>query len=281
MKEFVYQSHGIFTMVENKKRLFFGLEAFAPWPQNLPTGRLLKENQRHLTIAFLGNVDFFKLKNILNSFPIPSFKVGLSGKLDKCLFLPKKTPTVVAWHVDWMEEASALNLYQRALIAWLQYQGFNPDDNKDFLPHVTICRAPFAKEEWEQTFVPLPVIVQTIHLYESLGNLEYQSIWTFPLHPPFQEIEHTADIAFNIYGENLSQLQKHAFTALTFKFPQLLEFFKLLKTPLSLDELIANLNHIVALADVAVGCPFKAISYHGEINENADETITWEMIVDV
>ena len=40
--------------MKDQKRLFFGFEVKAPWPQGLPKGRILKEDQRHITIAFLG-----------------------------------------------------------------------------------------------------------------------------------------------------------------------------------------------------------------------------------
>ena len=40
-------------MVENEsKRLFFGFEVDAPWP-SLPEGRMIKEKDRHVTVAFL------------------------------------------------------------------------------------------------------------------------------------------------------------------------------------------------------------------------------------
>jgi RNA 2',3'-cyclic 3'-phosphodiesterase len=37
---------------------------------------------------------------------------------------------------------------------------------------------------------------------------------------------------------------------------------------------------MVTASDVEVGCPFKAVSYHGEIHES-NGLLQWEMIVDV
>lgn len=269
-------------MEESKsKRLFFALEVVAPWPQKLPVGRMLAENCRHMTLAFLGWTDFSKLQKALGGFPPPPFKVGLTGKFNKPLFLPKKHAKVAAWHVEWMDSEAPLQAYYKALTGWLQFQGFNPDIRDELLSHVTICRAPFDREVWEQAFTPLPLMVKNIHLYESIGNLVYEPIWTYPLIAPFDEIEHTADLAFNVHGETISQIQIHAYMALAFKFPKFLEFATPLHSPHIIEDAIANLNHTIALSDSVVGCPFKAVSYHGEVFEEPDGTLTWEMIVDV
>lgn len=263
------------------KRLFFALEIHAPWQQKLPAGRLLDESHRHMTLAFLGHADYSVLKRILNSFPTPPFKVGLAGKFDRCLFLPKKHSKVVAWHVDWLEQTALIPPYQQSLISWLKFHGFKPDEREVFLPHVTIGRAPFNREEWHQNFIPLPMTAQNIHLYESMGNLVYQPIWTFPLIAPFQEFEHTADVAFKVYGETLEQLQKHAWIALVFKFPELLNYCVELSKVESINGIVAGLNRVISRADEKIGCPFKAVSYHGDVKEETDGVFAWEMIVDV
>ncbi len=271
------------TLDENKKRLFFALEAHALWPSKLPNGRILEEKTRHLTLSFLGWVkEPSKLIEKLNFFPIPPFKVGLAGCFDKCLFLPQGHPRIVAWNVKWLENPAFLEIFQKELESWLQQQGFHPDKRHDeFLPHVTIGRAPFDPHHWKRSFIPLPMFIKDLHLYESLGHLQYEPRWTWPLMPPFEEFDHTADIAFQVHAETLDQLQIHAFMALAFKCPELLEFAPLLKSPGKQEDIVANLNQIVAQGDLKTGCPFKAVSYHGEIYEKADGTLTWEMIVDV
>jgi RNA 2',3'-cyclic 3'-phosphodiesterase len=43
------------------KRLFFAFEVDAPWPEALPSGRILEPSCRHMTLAFLGNIPFAPL----------------------------------------------------------------------------------------------------------------------------------------------------------------------------------------------------------------------------
>ena len=75
-------------MKEEIKRLFFGVEVHAPWPSQLPSGRLLDETHRHLTLAFLGNIPYSSLMNHLDTFSIPPICVGSSGYFNSCLTLP-------------------------------------------------------------------------------------------------------------------------------------------------------------------------------------------------
>lgn len=262
------------------KRLFFGLEVISPWPDSLPQGRLLEESHRHLTLAFLGNTDFSKLSVVLPSIPLPSFTMGLVGKFDKCLFLPEKHPHVVAWHVEWMDNADALGSYQKTLTHWLMSQDFLPKSESQFLPHVTLCRKPFIKKNWEKSFETLPLIAKDIHLYESLGGLKYRPIWTQSFIAPFDEIDHTADIAFWIRGKNLDQLYIHAQTALAFHSPILMNYFLNQGSIDTLDSIIARLNGAITRADSEIGCSLKAVSYHGHILEK-NNILEWEMIVDV
>lgn len=266
--------------MEEKKRLFFGLEISAPWPIKYPSGRLLDETHRHMTLAFLGNVDYRKLKAALPSLPQPSFRVGLVGQFDRCLLLPPRNPRVVASHIDWIDEADALIRFQKQLTQWLQKAEFQIDDRRDFLPHVTLCRAPFAPKEWKKAFTILPCVTKDLHLYESLGNLKYESIWKYSFKSPFEEIEHTADIAFRIHGESMVQLHRHAQIALSFRFPQLLSYISKQAAIRSLEEIVVDLNRIVCKADAEIGCPFKAVSFHGNVIQS-DDILTWEMIVDV
>lgn len=259
------------------KRLFFGLEVEAPWPEKLPSGRILDPSHRHLTLAFLGNVSTTPASNI----PLPSFSVGLVGQFDKLLLLPPAHPHVVAWHVNWWDEAFSILTYQKKLVQWLKEQGYHIDDHRDFLPHVTLCRTPFDAREWEKQFMKLPMMATNFHLYESVGNLRYEPIWSYPLIRPFEEIEHTADIAFIVRGENLQQIQRHALTALAFHEMRFMDDLKELAPVEHLDDIIMNLNRILSKIDQEHGSPFKAVSYHGEIQQDAQGILSWEMIVDV
>jgi hypothetical protein len=124
------------------------------------------------------------------------------------------------------------------------------------------------------------MFINGLHLYESVGNLMYESLWSFPLIAPFEEMEHTADIAFLIRGENLRQLYKNARIALAFRFPKLLNYDTPMEYIADLDDIVIALNSIVTQADAEEGCPYKAVSFHGHLIQNAGY-FSWEMIVDV
>ena len=268
-------------MAEEIKRVFFGCEVLAPWPDSLPHGRLLDAAHRHMTLAFLGETPYEILLKILPDFPKPPFTVGFAGHFDKCLFLPERHPHVVAWHVDYLEEQSPLLVFQKTLVEWLKHHDLNPrNSDREFLPHVTLCRSPFSPSLWRKAFVDLPMIIKDIHLYESVGNLKYEPLWSYPLTPPFEELEHTADIAFLVNGATIKQIHVHSQIALAFKFPPILPYFSR-KEVNSIDELIVDINEVVAKSDAAIGIPFKAVSFHGEIKEIPGNIKQWEMIVDV
>lgn len=263
------------------KKLFLGTEIHTPWPTSYPKGRLLEATDRHLTLAFLGNVSWEPLLDILKGIPTPLFRVGMTGDFDNCLFLPMHRPNVVSWHVHFHEVKSSIFEYQNILSDWLLSCGY-PIDSRDWLPHVTVCRAPFSLNDWKNHFSPLPLYIKAIHLYESLGNLNYHSLWSFNLIKPFEEIAHTADMAFSIHGENLNQIFYHALTALAFEYPNFVNFFK--EPPSihfhTIEDIIIQLNERLSIADQEIGCPWKAISFHGQI-EQVDNYLKWEMIVDV
>lgn len=265
-------------MNRDEKRVFFAFEVSAPWPSKLPKGRILESASRHLTLAFLGNVGYPKLQSILHEFPIPTFKVGSTGIFDHCLLLPERHPHVVAWHVKWLEDAP-FNAFQKQIAEWLRNHDYFIDE-RPFLPHVTIARSPFHADEWMKAFTPLPMMIHGIHLYESIGNLVYQPIWSYPLESPFVELDHTADLAFLIQAESIDSLHLHAQTALLFKYPALVSYMNEAPLKNSLDDIIIALNALITRADSEVGCPLKAVSFHGDLRE-ADGILKWEMIVDV
>lgn len=268
-------------MDQIKKRLFFGIEVKAPWPIHLPSGNLLKPEDRHATLAFLGEVPYKPLlEKIHQHLPLPSFKVGLAGIFSDCLLLPPRHPHVAAWNVQWKDNSEPLIKYREILIDWLKDQKFQLKEHEgEWLCHVTLCRQPQDHKDWKKSFKPLPMIFDKLHLYESLGHSQYQPLWSHSFIPPFQEIEHTADIAFSINGENITQIHRHAQTALAFRYPSLLPYLN--PHPLEqLDDIIMDLNEMIAKADSDIGCPFKAISYHGQI-DTKETFLQWEMIVDV
>lgn len=246
-------------------RIFFGLEAIAPWPETFPTGRLIDPTSRHATLVFLGDCNGFDLKKI----PLPPFVLGFTGFFDRLLIFQH----AIGWHVQM--PTSALQKYQETLLQIFQKQ---PEEH-ELLLHVTLARKPFDEEGWRRAFQKLPVLFPALHLYESHENLLYKPIWTHSLIPPFEEIEHTADIAYKVRGRDLHEIYNNAKMALAFRFPQMLDFYSQTE-PKTLDALISDLNRSVSLADSAIGCPFKAVSFSSKMLQN-DAFTEWEMIVDV
>lgn len=259
------------------KRLFLGLQAEAPWPEEFPPARILAEESRHMTVVFLGDVEAEPLIEALPSFPHPPFPLGLLGYTDQLLFLPPKHPHVVAYHINLAEHQAKLVQFQQTLILWLKTLGYSIKDERPFLPHVTIARSPLSKAHWKLSL--MPIVFNKIHLYESLGNLTYKSLWNYSLVPPFEEQEHTADVAFLVRGTTLQELCTHAKGALAFLFPPIQAFFPS-GAVASFEEIVMHLNVAIAKADEMHGCPFKAVSFHGAI-QHINDLLEWEMIVDV
>lgn len=260
------------------KRLFFGAQVKAPWPEKLPEGRWITEEMRHMTLLFLGNCEADLLLENLVEMPLPHFSLGGSGIQEKLLFLPSDHPRVAASSVRWLKGEGDLLIYRKRLLDWLKGIGYTVQDS--FLPHISLARRPFDPAEWEAAFYPLPFLIDAFCLYESLGDLQYAPLWRFPLLSAFEEIEHTADVAFLVRGESLQELHLHAMLALSFQFPPFLSFFT---SPLlnSLAEIIMALNDMVLRADIALGCPIKAVSFHGDIHKDENGLLHWEMIIDV
>jgi RNA 2',3'-cyclic 3'-phosphodiesterase len=166
------------------RRLFFGLEVRAPWPGTFPQGRIIPEDGRHMTLAFLGNVAYSPLAKILEEVPKPPFEVGVMGSFEKTLFLPTSRPHVVSWKAQWdKDDEEKILTYQKEIYRWLKGYGYILDE-REFLPHVTIARKPFVVREWEAFFVQRPFFVSNLHLYETTGRLSYEPIWTWPVRAP-------------------------------------------------------------------------------------------------
>jgi 2'-5' RNA ligase len=265
---------------KEEKRLFFGAAVSAPWSKTLPEGRIIHEESRHITLAFLGQISFPEFKPVLSSFPLPTFHFGPIGKCDKILFIPERHPRCAALHVEWLEKNEPLNNYYQSIRKWMQEKNLAIDKHNELLSHITLARWPFDRNDWKEAFQELPVIITGIHLYESVGNLTYKPLWSHPLVFPFDEIDHTADIAFHIKAEDMKQLHLHAQFALSFKFPPFISYISKELSD-SLDEIIIDLNETIAKADAEIGCPFKAVSFHGNIEKDENNILHWEMIVDV
>ncbi len=261
------------------KRVFFAFEVHAPWPASLPQGRVLNLSGRHLTIAFLGDVDYPSLEKILNFFPPPKIRTGLTGKFDRCLFLPPQRPNVVSWHVKWLDQAFDLGLYQKELAEWLSANGFHVKlHSEGFLPHVTLSRRPFHYREWRDAFEVLPLYIKDIHLYESKSGLNYAPLWSHPLLAPFESTHDTDGVAITVRGESLTSLLNHCITAIAFFHPGILA-----KYPESIDvQESAELLPIVEDLLVRAGkknpkLPSSCNTV--EVPKFKDQIFTWKVIL--
>ncbi len=205
--------------VSDTKRLFFGFEVYAPWPEDLPDARTLKAKHRHLTIAFLGDTSYKQIRSLIPKMPKPPFRVGPAAVSDACLCLPRRDPRVVTWHVNPFGEDTIAD-YQKEVVAFLEEKGY-PIDKREFLKHITLGRSPFKEKEWKKNFRPLPLYLKNLHLYESFKDLRYEPIWTHDLLPPFKEVK---EGVFHLHGESFQQIFLNAQIALAFKCPSLLPF---------------------------------------------------------
>ncbi len=258
-------------------RLFVGAKVCALWPKFELQGHYLPEDTRHATLAFLGKADANKLVEELSLLPALSFSVGLGGTFDRALLLPEQDARVVCWHVAWQNQE--LTQFQSQLSHYLETKGYALD-SRPWLSHVSVCRSPVHPQQWVDAFYPLACFVDSIHLYESLGHGQYRSLWSRAFHLPFQEIEHTADLAFHIFGENLDRIYENAFLALAFQEPQLCMHWTPHKAIGSLDDVVILLNDAICRLDQTTGSPFKAVSFHGQV-ELFQCGFKWEMIVDI
>ena len=170
-------------------------------------------------------------------------------------------------------------LNQKQLENWLIDNGYKPKKHPSWIPHLTCARKPFEEKTWQEHFHLLPFQLGNLVLYESLGHSKYQSLWQYQLIKPFQEVEHIADIAFEIHGISFLQLYQNALTALCFRFPLMTGKFSERKEFQTLDEVIEELNMDFARLDAEIGIPFKAVSYHGDFEDK--EIKKWKMVVDV
>ncbi len=264
-----------------EKRLFFGMEVSSPWPSKYPNGNIIKENNRHLTLSFLGSIDYEIVNSMLEDFPKPPFDISKCGIFDKCVFLPEKHPNVVAWHIEWLDGIE-IEGYAKEIANWIKNNNIKlHNENRKFLSHVTLCRKPDNVEAWEKSFVRLPMITKNINLYESLGNSNYNVLWSYNILKSFEEIEHTADLAFSIRGKNILEIFTNAKIALSFKFPEIINYFSEDVPINSIEDVMVSLNDLISIADQNTGCPFKAVSLHGDLKKDKHDIFSWEMLVDV
>jgi RNA 2',3'-cyclic 3'-phosphodiesterase len=262
------------------KRCFLGMEIDCPWPDMPQKGRILKERNRHVTLAFFGNISSQNIEDIIYKMKNIPRQIGAAGIFDKVLFLPIKCPRTVSWNISWMNNEK-MEYFLRSVLKQLQEIGFIfKTDN--FLWHLTLCREDFQKKEWEKKFKKLPLFVKKLHLYESMEFSEYKSLWNRQFIMPFETKEHTADLAFIVRGENFQDIYHNAQIALAFFCPEIIAFLSFdKKNKNNIYDVIVSLNDIIFEFDKNAGSVFKAVSFNTNITVLDKNILQWEMIVDV
>lgn len=266
--------------------LFIALDIQAPWPDQWPKGRIIQEEFRHLTLLFLGKTNLEKTLSVLNKLPKIFFPFAKIGFLDEVLFLPNnvKSPRVCAYHVDFKDEIKTVFDFQDQLLQTFKKAGFEfSEQDYHFLPHISIARNPQDMDQWKKITQPLPAIFPSLHLYESLGYSSYRKLWSREFILGFEQLPHTADIAYAIRGKDYNQLLKHAEMALAFEFHpfcRVIDQKDSIEDVNSINEIVKRLNKSVSLCDIESGVPFKAVSYHDQVKAKKNY-LEWEMIIDV
>lgn len=275
-----------------KKRLFLGFEVFSNLKKIPFEKKQIDKKNRHMTMLFLKNQYVTDILKKLPYISLEAFSIGLVGYYNRCLFLPKKNPRLVAYQVDFFEKNDLVeNFYKKLLEIFNEqlhqnskiFEEKNNKDIKSFLPHVTMCRDGFDKKRWEKSFEILPLYLKSFSLYESFQNSKYEKIKEYPLINPFEEIAHTADIAYMIRGKNLIDLLYNSFIALCFKAKDFLKYKNLITSNLikNIDDIVILLNDIIAQMEIdGFHLPFKAVSFNTNITKD-ENILNWEMIVDV
>lgn len=266
-----------------KKKIFFGLKADANWPAFSSKARFIEDKNRHMTLAFLGMQPYNELDFFFKSIPKPPL-VGFSAVAEEILFLPFNKPSTASYSLRFLTGKDRLLDYQKKLSFYLIQKDLISliDQKRAFLPHVTFARQPFEKDKLKFEFTKFVITLSDLHLYESLGGLSYSPLVTNEIRVPFEEIDHTADIAYLIRGESLEEIALNAKASLMSRELNIETFFNHSKKDFSsIESIILWLNEAIRTQDINEGSPFKAVSHHGKLKKDNKNIFTWEMIVDV
>ncbi len=254
------------------KRLFFGFEVHAPWPDSLPGANTLKAKHCHLTLLYLGSTSYKKIRNLIPQMPNPPFRVGPLGVSDACLCLPKRHPDIITWHVEPFG-SDPITAYQKEVTDFLVNHGYEIKE-KQQIKHITLGRSAILKKELKKSFRPTPLYFKNLHLYESLKGNRYEPIWTHDLLPPFEEVNKGS---FTLYGESFQQVFLNAQIALAFKFPALTPFLDPHYKVRNLHDGGVRLTAIINQAYREANVPIES-AFFPEEGKESKGVLTWDLI---
>ena len=172
------------------KRLFWGFEVHAQWPQFPHDGRIIEPGSRHATMVFLGETDHDILKPFIESYR-PAITSTPTGYFDHIMFLPNKRKAhVISLGGKINEMTQCMSEVQR-IKRGMNALGIKTEE-REWLFHVTVARAPFRQKPqelqklWEsalgaQPKLHVPFSIASISLYQSMPDLTYKKLHSFPL----------------------------------------------------------------------------------------------------
>jgi 2'-5' RNA ligase len=267
-------------MKKKVKRLFFAFKVEAPFYEKIYPARHLDKEDIHVTIVFIGNWPIEKYQEIKKNIPLSPFSFAPSAIGDKLLLLPFDNPSCMTMHLTLRdEEKKKLEDFRCILINYIASFDIQIE-LRPLLLHTTLARKPFDASIWLKHFKKVPILLTKFCLYESVGQLKYNILWEQNLMRPFEEVDHTAGIAFAIYGHCIQDLYINAQMALSFLNPDFTQFINYKKID-SLEKIIHELNKTISLVNIEQRCPIKAISMHGNIEKTEKNLLKWLMIADI
>jgi RNA 2',3'-cyclic 3'-phosphodiesterase len=166
------------------RRLFWGFEVLAQWPQFPQDGRIIEPASRHATMVFLGDTDHDILKPFIENYK-PGITAAPTGYFDHIMFLPnKRKARVISLGGKINEMSQCVGEVQR-LKRGMEALGLRTEE-REWLFHVTVARAPFRPELWESMLgersgLHVPFRLVSISLYQSMPNLTYKKLHSLPL----------------------------------------------------------------------------------------------------
>jgi 2'-5' RNA ligase len=136
----------------------------------VPGARWLRDDQMHLTLRFIGEVDrstFEEVIHALGEVEADAFEMTVAG----VGHFPPRGPAKVLW--AGVRQNPALSLLQSRIESALGRAGLEPD-NRNFSPHITLARLNHAPVQRVQAylaqhalFAEPPFMVEAFHLYSS------------------------------------------------------------------------------------------------------------------